>query len=470
MARILAVDDEAPIRRLLRSVLVSDGHEVQETDSVTEAMAMLGQEDFDVVLTDERMNHGAGRDLVEHCRNTAPHIPVVMITAYASVELAVDVMRAGAFDFLGKPFQPEVLRSCVRRAAEQAHLRRDNLRMRRELARLQPNDLLGESPPMKMLKEQIARVAPTRATVLIQGETGSGKELVARTIHQSSPRASGPFVAINCSALPEALLETELFGHERGAFTGAERARPGLFEAAHTGTLFLDEAGDMPLPLQAKLLRVLMDGRYTRVGSVKERTTDVRVIAATHRDLYDAVNQQTFREDLYYRLAVVTLHVPALRERLDDLPALCEDLLRGLCADLGIARKQLTPEAFEVLRAYTFPGNVRELRNILERCAILTDSHLIGADELPAGRPHLASTHSRGDAQPIGPASLARHLVTQGLPDGGLRGVIEEIERTAIIAALEASNGVQAEAARRLGLGRSDLFYRLQKYGIAAKP
>ena len=461
MARVLVVDDEGPLRRLLGSVLADDGHEVTEASGAEEARRALASGVFDVVITDQRMPDGSGSELMAHCQELDASLPVIMITAYASVDLAVEVMRAGAFDFLPKPFQPEVVRSCVRRAAEQTRLRRDNKRLRGEIRQLRASDLVGESAAMVAVKEQIRKVAPTKATVLVQGETGTGKELVARAIHDGSPRAAAPFVAINCAAMAETLLESELFGHEKGAFTGADRARVGMFEAADGGSLFLDEAGDMPLTLQAKLLRVLMDGRFSRVGSTSERRSDVRVIAASHRDLRRAIEQGKFREDLYYRLAVFTISLPPLRERLEDLPAIAQALLGRIRKDLGVAPRRISADALAAMGNYMFPGNVRELRNILERAAILADGEEICPEHLSLGGGR------RGGAEPAGtPDGLAGALLRAGLGEGGLKVALEELEKATIKRMLAEADGVQAEAARRLGMSKSDFFYRVQKYGL----
>lgn len=461
MARVLIVDDELPLRRLLRGVLTDDGHEVAEASGAAGAREALLTSIFDVVVTDQRMPDGSGLELVSFCREQDPSLPVIMMTAYASVDLAVEVMRAGAFDFISKPFQPEVVRSCIRRAAEQTRLRRDNRRLRGEIRQLRTSDLVGESGAMLTVKDQIRKVAPTRATVLIQGETGTGKELVARAIHDGSPRAAAPFIAVNCAAMAETLLESELFGHEKGAFTGADRARPGVFEAADTGTLFLDEAGDMPPSLQAKLLRVLMDGRFSRVGSTHERRADVRVIVASHRNLLRAVEEGRFREDLYYRLAVFTISLPPLRDRTDDIEPVAKALLEKIRKDLGTAPQHLASEAFDALKRYPFPGNVRELRNILERAAILADGEEIGPAHLALG----GGGRSGGDLAST-PDSLAGALLRGGLGEGGLKAALEEVERATVARALAEASGVQAEAARRLGMSKSDFFYRVQKYGL----
>jgi transcriptional regulator with GAF, ATPase, and Fis domain len=321
-------------------------------------------------------------------------------------------------------------------------------------------EIFGSSPETLALRMMIARVAPTNATVLITGETGTGKELVARAIHKSSPRAEKPFVAVNCAAFTETLLESELFGHEKGAFTGADRIRQGLFEAAHEGTLFLDEAGEMSPATQAKLLRVLADGKILRVGSTKPRDVDVRVLVATHRDLEERVRQGTFRQDLYYRLAVVPLALTPLRKRREDIPGLSELLCRDVSRELKVPMRRISAAAIEKLRRYDFPGNIRELRNLIERALILAIGNEIGPDDFP-----LAPTEEKN----AGAASEGYLQWIASVPDAvNLRELLEEIEKRLIIRALKSSGGVQAEAARQLQVSRSDISYKLTKFGIKA--
>src|SRR5207248_9731083 len=311
------------MRKILASNLVQDGHTVTEAAGLAEATACLASNTYDAVITDQKMPDGQGLDVLARAREMDPALAVVFLTAFASVELAVESMRHGAFDFITKPFRPDVVGATARRACEHTELLRENGLLRLTVDRLEGSgEIFGSSPATLAVRMMIARVAPTGATVLITGETGTGKELVARAIHKSSPRAQKPFVAVNCAAFTETLLESELFGHEKGAFTGADRLRQGLFEAAHEGTLFLDEAGEMSLAAQAKLLRVLTDGQVLRVGSTRPRRVDVRVLVATHRDLQQRVQDGLFREDLYYRLAVVPIPLPPLRERREDIPVL----------------------------------------------------------------------------------------------------------------------------------------------------
>jgi DNA-binding NtrC family response regulator len=458
MGRILIVDDEPHMRRVLASALALDHHATSEAGGVGEAKAQLSARDFDAVFTDQKMGDGEGLDVLAAIGELDPTLSVVFITAFATIELAVESMRQGAFDFVTKPFQPQVIRATAKRACERTALLRENDKLREKLGRLEgSSEIYGNSLAIKTVRELIARVAPTNAPVLIVGETGTGKELVARAIHQSSPRAQKPFVAVNCAALPPTLLESELFGHERGAFTGADRSRAGLFEAAHEGTLFLDEIGEMPLEAQAKLLRVLTDGQVTRIGSTKPRQADVRVIAATHRELTQHIRDRLFREDLYYRLAVVPIPIPPLRERCEDLPVLCELFLQQASRDLKVPKHELNQEAFEQLKKYSFPGNIRELRNLIERACILSRSAVIGPESFPIA--------VDADAQQSDISQKSVDLVPQSL---NLREFLSDVEKKLIERTLKKTQGAQAETARRLGLSRSHLAYKISKYGLKA--
>jgi DNA-binding NtrC family response regulator len=452
MGRILVIDDEPNMRRILASHLQRDGHAVSEADGVQGGTQLLANEDFDVVITDQKMPDGTGLDVLAVAHESDPAVSVVMLTAVATVELAVEAMRQGAFDFLTKPFQPDVVLATARRACERTSLLRENQLLKKEVTlRDGVGELAGESGAMRNVRGLIEQVAPTNATVLITGETGTGKELVARAIHRRSPRAAKPFVAVNCAAFPETLLESELFGHERGAFTGADRSRQGLFEAAHEGTLFLDEAGEMSPAAQAKLLRILVDGQLTRVGSTKPRTVDVRVLVATHRNLQERVNEGQFRDDLYYRLAVFPIHIPPLRERQEDIPGLCELFCRRIASDMKLPARPMPAAVAESLKHYAFPGNARELRNLIERAYILSRG-----GHLEAG--HFPSATALPVVEATVPAALPETL--------DLTEFLERTEKEVILRALEAGGGVQAEAARRLGLSRSALAYKLTKYGI----
>ncbi len=460
MGRILLVDDEPNTRRILASNLKLDRHEIFEANGVDEARRALAANDFDALFTDQRMLDGDGLLVLAAAREADLTLSVIFLTAVATIELAVESMRHGAFDFLTKPFQPEVVRAAARRACERTGLLRENVRLRNAVGRLERGwDLFGEAPSIRDVRQRISRVAPTNATVLITGETGTGKELVARAIHRNSMRSNGPFVAVNCAAFTETLLESELFGHEKGAFTGADQSRAGLFEAANEGTLFLDEAGEMSLAAQAKLLRVLTEGQLLRVGSTRPRKVDVRVVVATHRNLEQRVKEGLFRDDLFYRLAVVPIHLVPLRERPEDIPGLCELFSQQVAADMNTAPRRISPQAVENLKRYHFPGNLRELKNLIERAYILSSRDEIDVDEFPVPRSEGPFASSNGRAM-IGER-------TSSLPESfDLTALLEQTEKDLILRVLSATNGAQAEAARRMGLSRSALAYKLNKYAI----
>ena len=453
MARILVVDDEESMRRILASLLADDGHVIVQAEGVLRAHRLLSQEMFDVVLTDHRMPDGMGLDVIDACRDVSPYLPVIMITSYASVDLAVDAMRRGAFDFIAKPFEPDAVRAAIRRASEHCKIQRENSVLRTEVHRIKSGeDFLGTSAPILSLREQIARVAPTDTSVLILGETGTGKELVSRTIHNKSLRANMAFIAVNCAAMPETLLESLLFGHEKGSFTGANQAKQGLFEAAHGGSLFLDEIGEMPFALQAKLLRFFTNGEVLRVGAHTPRHVDVRLLLATNRNLDEMVKNGEFRQDLYFRIAVVPLTVPPLRERRDDIPGLVDHFLRIVRAELNQPLRTVTPAALAALQEYYFAGNVRELRNLIERAYILGTGDEITLEDLP-----------------IPQATIGTRDIPPGESIEGeinLRELIDRTERTIVERTLRECAGNQSEAARRLCLSRSDMNYRVRKYGL----
>ncbi len=464
MARILIVDDEPHMRRIMASNLRQDKHEIWEAAGVEEARRALADNDYDVVFTDQKMPDGEGLAVLAAAHEADPALSVIFLTAVASIELAVESMRHGAFDFLAKPSQPEVVRATARRASERTRLLRENELLKDTVVRLEgTSDIYGDSRAIHQVREKIARVAPTGATVLITGETGTGKELVARAIHRNSPRSGKPFVAVNCAAFTETLLESELFGHEKGAFTGADRIRQGLFEAAHEGTLFLDEAGEMSLAAQAKLLRILTDGQLLRVGSTRPRTIDVRVLVATHRNLSQRVREGLFREDLFYRLAVVPIDLPPLRDRPEDIPGLCEMFSRQVSTELKMPPRKISPAAIQSLKLYAFPGNLRELKNLIERAYILSRQGEIGLEDfpLPKESPTMAGSGN-------GHGNLAEALVRSAPDSFDLTALLERTEKQLILKTLTATGGAQAEAARRMGLSRSALAYKLNKYGIRA--
>lgn len=452
MARLLIVEDEPHMRQLMGMYLRGDGHTLVAVATVKEGLATLETQEFDAIVTDQRLPDGEGLEILNALAQSGSATAVVVVTAYGSVELAVETMRKGAFDFLTKPFLTDNLKAVVQRAAQHTFLRRENALLRSAVGSLEgDSEIRGVGPKMARVRELIRRVGPTDATVLITGETGTGKELVARAVHKASARAGKPLICVNCAAFSETLLESELFGHEKGAFTGADRVRYGLFETAHQATLFLDEAGEMSAAAQAKLLRVLAEGKITRVGSNASRDVDVRVLVATHRDLLKEVAIGGFRQDLYYRLAIVPIGVPPLRERPEDIPELTEHLLGQIATELKTVRRTLAPRVLERMMRYSFPGNVRELRNLLERACILSNSQEVDWIDLPV----------EGDQR----QQAKLHPLAPIFPDAfHLRSVLASWERIAIEQMLVKTGGAKAEAARRLGLSKSDLTYKLARF------
>lgn len=460
MAKILIVDDEPGMRRILDVNLRRDAHVVVEAAGARQAIDMLGREDFDVVMTDQKMPDGTGIDVLRAVQEDDATTSVIFLTAVGTLELAVESMRLGAFDFLTKPFVPDVVRAAIRRASEHTSLLRENAVLKSAVKKLEgAEEILGDCQEIRTVRDLIARVAATSTTVLITGETGTGKELVARAIHRNSQRADRAFIALNCAAVTETLVESELFGHERGAFTGADKARAGLFEAAHGGTLFLDEVAELSAAAQAKLLRVLASGELQRIGSTDTRRVDVRVLAATHRNLHDRIQEGSFREDLYYRLAVVPIHLPPLRERKEDLPELCKVLCLRISQELNVSPRTISPAAIEKLNCYSFPGNIRELRNLLERAMILSQHANLEPEDflLPSAKTETAPADEQWSLE-----GLVSHLPVQL----NLRDTLAGVERCLIDRALSLARGIQAEAARHLGLSRSDLGYKVAKYGF----
>ncbi len=441
---ILLVEDDASLRRVTEFQLVEAGYQVATAEDAEAALAFLRQERPDLVLTDVRMPGMSGEELLKIIVQEYPGVMVVVMTAFATVERAVTAMRMGAHDYLTKPFSRDALLLAVRRAMEFRGLKRENLRLREELSRRVSDDLVGQSEPVRRLREMIARVATTNAAVLLLGESGTGKELVARAIHRAGIREKKPFITVNCAAIPEQLLESELFGHVRGAFTGATRDRDGKFLQADGGTLFLDEIGEMPLALQPKLLRALQEMEIEPVGG-RPRKVDVRIIAATNRDLEAMVGDGDFREDLFYRLAVIPLQVPSLRDRRDDIPL----LVRHFLGRQGADKVRIRPDAMDLLIRYDWPGNVRELQNCIERMLVLAGSDEIGPDDLPP------AVRGGGDASGHGVLNLP--------PEGYS---LEQLEREAVEQALARCGGNQSQAARFLRIPRHTLIYRMEKYGI----
>lgn len=435
--RILIADDEENVRKVLRNELVRKGHDVEAVAGGAEALERLAARPFDVLLSDLKMPGMDGLALLKRARELDLGTEVVLLTGQGSIPSAVEAVRAGAFDYLAKPCAIDEVEAVCLRAASRALLARENRALRQDLAR-GLNPLLGESAPMATLRARIARTAASGAPVLILGESGTGKELVARAVHRESPRSAGPFVAVNCAGLAPSLLESELFGHERGAFTGADRARAGLFESADGGTLFLDEVADMPAPLQALLLRAVQFGEVRRIGADRPRTVDARILVATHRDLEACVRDGSFREDLYYRLKGVVLEVPPLRERGGDI----ELLARHFLARAGRGRVDLESGALRILKGHAWPGNVRELQNLMERLALFSDGGAVTEADV------LAALHVRAR-----PASAAGTT-------------LQEVEKAHLAATLAASAGSKPEAARRLGISLKTLYNKLRKHGL----
>ena len=459
MERILVIEDDPKMRRSLSSSLRQDQYQVFEAGSVQEAMHQLAANDFDAVLAEQRMGDGDGFVLVTAAREADPNLPVILVIAATDVELAVEGLRQGAFDFVMKPLQPEVVRATVRRSCERTRLIRENILLKNSVVRLEgSSEIYGESLAMQEVRQKIAEVAPTQAPVLITGENGTGKGLVARVIHRNSARNETPFVAVNCAAYNETLLESELFGHEKGAFPGADRQRQGLFEAAHEGTIFLDEAGEMSLAAQAKLLRVLSGGHVIRVGSTRARRVDVRVVVATHRDLEGRVKEGSFREDLFYRLVGAPIHLPALRDRRGDIAGLSDMFSHQIATELKTLKRRLTQEALQSLELHDFPGNLRELKNLIEGAYIHGGGPEISAHDLPLPRQKTAMVDMDG-----------AHDGAVSIPFADsfdLTAELEGAEKALILHTLSSTRGAQAEAARRMGLSRSALAYKLTKYGI----
>jgi len=452
VASLLVVEDNATLRRAIARALSSRCERVEEADSCAAARDRIAQasEAFTVVLTDLRLPDGSGLEVLAAARAGEPRSAVVLMTAHGSVEAAVEAMREGAVDFLQKPFELAELEARVMRAASHARLVGEVVRLRAERGvRRSRSALVGRHPAFAAAIEVAERVAPTRSTVLITGETGTGKELIAGVVHAASPRADGPFVKVNCAALPEALLESELFGHERGAFTSADRLRIGRFEQANGGTLFLDEIGDLSLVTQAKLLRVLQDQEFQRLGGTRALRTDARVVAATNKELRAAIGAGEFREDLYFRLNVITIGLPALRERGGDVEALAHHFLAEFAAELGRPRSGFDAAALARIRAHPWPGNVRELRNVIERAVLMGDGPVVEAGDLSIGPGELVSRPGGWRPQ---------------LPPGGLG--LGDIERAVVLEALERSGWVQKEAAGWLRVSRRKLNYMIQQMGI----
>ncbi len=464
MSRILVVDDELSMREVLEIYFSQEGHAVRTAADGLAGQALLDAEAFDLVVTDLRMPGAGGLEVLAHAQAHHPTVPVIIMTAFASTETALQAMKAGAYDYFTKPFKLDEISVVIAKALERRRLVTENLQLREALAdRRRTGNLIGRSPAMQRVFELIHRIAPTRSNVLILGESGTGKELVARAVHEHSDRAAQPFLVINCAAIPENLLESELFGHKRGTFTGATADKVGLFRAADGGTLFLDEIGELPLTMQVKLLRVLQERKVKAVGDLREVAFDVRVIAATNRDLAAEVQAGSFREDLYYRLNVISLDLPALRERPTDIPLLAQHFLNKFAREFGkLELTEIDPEAMQCLLRHPFSGNVRELENVIERAVALGDGRRITPAALP---PQLRDSPQA--ATPHGPAQGAPADAPPAFGPGyDLDAVLADLEQRLIVAALTETGGRKMEAARLLGISFRSLRYRLKKLDL----
>jgi DNA-binding NtrC family response regulator len=444
---ILVVDDEPVQREMIGGFLKKQGFEVIAADSAERALELFRQDAFDLVLTDQKMAEMSGLELLQAVHTINPETPVILITAFGTIEAAVAALKHGAIDYLTKPLNLDELLYRIRQVSDRYRIINENRELREALQdRHRIEGIIGESGPMLEALSIVRRVASSEATVLIRGESGTGKELIAKAIHFGSPRARGPLVKVNCAALPEALLESELFGHEKGAFTGALTSRQGRFELANGGTIFLDEIGDLPLHLQAKLLRVLQEREFEKVGSSRPVRVNVRIMAASHRPLEDLIKAGQLREDLYYRLNVVTIFIPPLRERRSDVALLLDHFLRYYAEKNGKTIRGLTPEGRDILLRYDYPGNVRELENIIERAVVLTRDDVIGSGDLPL--------------------TVQELEVADGDRETNLTVAVEALERRMIRDALARSDGIQTRAAELLGMGERALRYKLTKYGF----
>ncbi|TLM64776.1 MAG: sigma-54-dependent Fis family transcriptional regulator [Deltaproteobacteria bacterium] len=457
-ARILLIDDEPGSRDGLGLLLRREGYEVDAVDSGEAALSRLDKLAFDVIITDLFLPGVSGIDLLRHVKERELPANVILITGQASAETAVEAMKGGAFDYVTKPVNFEKLRMVVAKAVEKSRLVAENLYLRQQLrGKYKFDNIIGNSPAIQQVFTRMEKILHTDSTVLILGASGTGKELVARAIHFNGPRKEKPFIAINCGAIPADLLESELFGHVRGSFTGAIADKPGKFELANNGTIFLDEIGTMPLHLQMKLLRVLQEQEIERVGGTRRIKLNVRVISATNADLEEQVREGRFREDLYYRLNVIPIHLPQLSERREDIPLLARHFLRKTCEEMKRPLMTLTPAAVRALEGYGWPGNVREMENVVERTVALTDGEVIDRHDLP---PQFAGSSSGGGDLPV-----------PSVPAAGidLPGTIDAIERAMIRQALALAGGVKAKAAALLGLNRTTLVEKIKRLGLPAE-
>jgi len=452
METILIVDDEKNYLVVLEALLGAEGYEIVTANDAKAGLATVREADLDLVITDMKMPGMSGMELLEACKKIKPDLPVIMMTAYGTIEMAVEAMKKHAYDYIQKPFENEQLKLTVKKALENYRLVKQNRFLTEALSdRFRYGNLIGKSKPMLQVYDLIEKVSRSKASVLITGPSGTGKELIAKAIHYQGQRKDQPFISINCGALTETLLESELFGHEKGAFTGAVAMKKGRFELADEGTLFLDEVGDMPPPLQVKLLRVLQEMSFERVGGTRTIHVDVRVLSASNRNIKEDVMNGVFREDLYYRLNVIHIDVPSLQERPDDIPLLVRHFIQKFHGGEGDNALRLSPEAWKALYTYPWPGNVRELENVIERAVVLHSGEQIMLDDLPV---ELTGAETQFDVERFIP------------PDIPLQKAMEEIEERLVRRALVRNDNVQAHAARSLGITKSLIQHKMKKYNI----
>ena len=469
--KILVVDDNQSIAKGLATFLKQDNHEPSTAGSLQDALAILAKTRFDLVITDLKLPDGSGIEVVRKARSNEEPAEVILMTAFGSIETAVEAMKLGAIDYLTKPVPLEEFAFRIDRVEKMRTLgtRVESLKRQNEVLLEEAgftsalDDLVGSGPEIRAIKEMIRKTAAFPSTVLLSGETGTGKEMAARAIHFLSPWAPGPFVRVNCASIPETLFESELFGHEKGAFTDARERRIGRFEAAKGGTLFLDEVGEVPLALQSKLLRALQEKEITRVGSSQPMVVEARIVSATNRNLDEMVKSGNFREDLLYRLAVIKIHLPPLRDRRSDIPDISEKLLSRLKKDLGKPRLQLSQGAMETLKCHDWPGNVRELKNTLERAIVMSSGDVIGGELVSPDHQAKARLNQEAVPQPDPPTNKGP------ASQKGLNETLDEIEIKMIGNAMERANGVKARAAEELKIPRTNLIYRMKRLGILEK-
>ncbi len=453
--KILVADDEKSMREFLDIMLKKEGYKVTLASNGEEVMKLIDKDIFDLALVDIRMPKQDGLSVLKKIKSVSPETVVIMITAYASADTAIKAMKEGAYDYITKPFKIEEIKLIIQNALEKKHLEKENLLLKQVVRdRYHFGNIIGQSSKMIELYDLLEKVAPTKTNILITGESGTGKELVAKAIHYNSPRRDKPFVTLNCGAIPESLIESELFGHMKGAFTDAINTKKGLFEVADEGTIFLDEISELPLMMQVKLLRVLQDREFKRVGGTEDIRVDVRIISATNKDLEEGVRAKQFREDLFYRLNVIQIKIPSLRDRKEDIPLLASHFLKKYSEELGKQITQISPEALRVLVQYDYPGNVRELQNIIERAVALETSRELTVQNL--------SSYIE-EQVPFKRKPIDLEIPNEGID---LEKIVEDVERTLLLKALDRTQGIKKKAAELLHINFRSMRYRLEKYGL----